>query len=495
MARKAAQRRGELEPLARDARARIEARFAQSSRLHACVPPGMPARELLDAPRIDAQRAPDVAQRRARAVADDGGGERRAIAPVFLVEVLDDLLAALVLEVDVDVGWLVALAADEALEEHARARGVDLGDAQAIADRRIRRRAAPLAQDAAAAREAHDVGHREEIRLVVQLGDQRELVLDLFEDLLRRAARIARRQAFEDERAQPARRRMPGRDDLLRILVAQLVERETAALGDSDAFVEQFARVQARQAQATPQVLFGVRRERVAERLQRHVQPDRGERVLQRLARANVAEHVADGHARHAHRVGDASRGFEQRRVVAAHEQRNAEPAAAVEAFAQEARLLQQAFGGRLGARSVDGDDRRGHQQCEAVIDACIEVVDEQPVRAFVGTHARVRDQLRQVAVAVARGGEQHETRLVAKGVVQRELGADDERQPGVACAQMRTHDAGKRTLVGDRQRRIAERLRALDQLFGMRGAAQEREVRDAVQFGVAGKHGAAVQD
>jgi hypothetical protein len=33
------------------------------------------------------------------------------------VEVLDDLLAALVLEVDVDVGRLVALAADEALEQ------------------------------------------------------------------------------------------------------------------------------------------------------------------------------------------------------------------------------------------------------------------------------------------------------------------------------------------------------------------------------------------
>ena len=68
----------------------------------------------------------------------------------------------------------------------------------------------------------------------------------------------------------------------------------------------------------------------------------------------------------------------------------------------------------------------------------------------------------------------------------------------------MRAHDAGERAFVGDRQRRIAERLRALDQLFGMRGAAQEREVRDAVQFGVmreydrgkhdGGKHGASAQ-
>ena len=62
----------------------------------------------------------DVAQRAARAVADDRGGERGAVAAVFAVDVLDDLLAPLVLEVDVDVGRLVALARDEALERAAR---------------------------------------------------------------------------------------------------------------------------------------------------------------------------------------------------------------------------------------------------------------------------------------------------------------------------------------------------------------------------------------
>jgi hypothetical protein len=115
----------------------------------------------------------------ARAVADDHGGERGAVAAVLGVDVLDDLFAALVLEVDVDVGRLVALAADEALEQHAHARRVHLGHAQAVADRRIGRRAAALAQDAAAARKAHHVVHGEEVHLVAQLGDQRQLVLDL----------------------------------------------------------------------------------------------------------------------------------------------------------------------------------------------------------------------------------------------------------------------------------------------------------------------------
>jgi len=49
----------------------------------------------------------------------------------------------------------------------------------------------------------------------------------------------------------------------------------------------------------------------------------------------------------------------------------------------------------------------------------------------------------------------------------------------------VRAHDAGDGALVGDRQRRIAEFARLLDQFLGVRGAAQEAEVGEAVQFGV----------
>ena len=59
----------------------------------------------------------DLAHRRARAVGDDGGGDAGALAAVFPVDVLHHLLAPLVLEIDVDVGRLVALGRDEALEE------------------------------------------------------------------------------------------------------------------------------------------------------------------------------------------------------------------------------------------------------------------------------------------------------------------------------------------------------------------------------------------
>jgi hypothetical protein len=42
---------------------------------------------------------------------------RRELATAFPVDVLHDLFAPLVLEIDVDVGRLLALDADEALEE------------------------------------------------------------------------------------------------------------------------------------------------------------------------------------------------------------------------------------------------------------------------------------------------------------------------------------------------------------------------------------------
>ena len=88
--------------------------------MRAAVEPVLALRDRLDALQVDAERAADVAQRRARPVADDDRRERRAMAAVLAVDVLDDLFAALVLEVDVDVGRLVALGADEALEQQRR---------------------------------------------------------------------------------------------------------------------------------------------------------------------------------------------------------------------------------------------------------------------------------------------------------------------------------------------------------------------------------------
>ena len=63
------------------------------------------------------------------------------------------------LEIDVDVGRLLALLGNEALEQKLAGRRIDRGDAEAIADRAVRRRPAPLAQD----RRIEAAGERDDV--------------------------------------------------------------------------------------------------------------------------------------------------------------------------------------------------------------------------------------------------------------------------------------------------------------------------------------------
>src|SRR5690606_31257497 len=69
------------------------------------------------------------------------------------------------------------------------------------------------------------------------------------------------------------------------------------------------------------------------------------------------------------------------------------------------------------------------------------------------------------------------------------ELRAYDQWQTGLTSLQVCPDDAGHRAFVGDRQGRVVELMRPLDQLLGVGGAAQEREVADAVKLGVGGGH------
>ena len=64
----------------------------------------------------------DFADGGAAAIGDDGGGDAGMVAAVVLVDVLDHLLAPLVLEIDVDVGRLAAIRGDEALEQQVALR-------------------------------------------------------------------------------------------------------------------------------------------------------------------------------------------------------------------------------------------------------------------------------------------------------------------------------------------------------------------------------------
>ena len=240
----------------------------------------------------EAEGLAHVADRALRAVGDHGGGEGGALAAVLPVEVLDHGLAALVLEIDIDVGGLVALLGDEALEQDLDARGVHLGDPEAVADRRVGRRAPPLAQDPLGAGKAHDVLDRQEIGLIAQLRDEHELVLHLGPDLGRHPARPAPGHTGMGQGPEVARRRLARRHQLLRILVAQLIEREPAAPRDLEGLAQEPLGIKTGQRLPIAEMALAVRVEGVTRGLERGPEPDGRERILQGLPLAAVHVYI-----------------------------------------------------------------------------------------------------------------------------------------------------------------------------------------------------------
>ena len=340
MARERDQLRRQLHPEPDDRRLGIEAALAQPlGRDAAAVEPVLALRHRLDPLQVQPQRAADVAQRRAGPVADDDRGERGAVPAVLPVDVLDHLLAPLVLEVDVDVGRLVALDADEAAEEERRAARVDLGDEEAVADERVGGAAAPLAEDFLRARPRDDVGDGEEVRLVLQLGDDGELALDRLPVFVGQAVGEALRDAGLDELAQPRRRRLARGNDLLRVFVLQLAEREAAAAGEDHRVLEPLGLVERGEAPARAQVLLGVGREREAAFGDGLREARRGERVLQRLSRAHVHQHVAGGDDRQRSELRDADDGVDELVVAGAVQQLEGDRGAVLEPGLQPHRV------------------------------------------------------------------------------------------------------------------------------------------------------------
>ena len=154
--------------------------------------------------------------------------------PYFCVDVLDHLLAPLMLEIDVDVGRLLALLGNEPLEQQVAGRRVDRGDAERIADGAVRRAPAPLAEDrrAKAAGEGDDVVDGQEIAREVELLDQLQLVVELGQHLVRDAVAPALPSRPPRSDARDAAAACGPRAPLARIFIAQLVEAEMDGVGE-----------------------------------------------------------------------------------------------------------------------------------------------------------------------------------------------------------------------------------------------------------------------
>ena len=104
-----------------------------------------------------------VLEHRAGPVGDHVGDHGGPFSTVPAVAVLDDLLAALRLEIQIDVGRAATLLGQEPLERQAEADGIDPGEIEAAAHRRVGARTPYLAHDVLVPGEVDDVPHHEEV--------------------------------------------------------------------------------------------------------------------------------------------------------------------------------------------------------------------------------------------------------------------------------------------------------------------------------------------
>ena len=454
---------------------RVETRLAQAL-LHRClaVAPAIAVGQQCDLVRRQAERLGHVAHRALAAITDHRGGQRGTAATVLGIDVLQHFLAAFMLEVDVDIGWLVALFGQEARHQQAALGRIHHSDAQREAHGRIRRRAAALAEDVACLGETDDVFHGQEERFVLQLLDQRELTVDLRGHGGGHALRPALAHAAFREFAQPRGGRVARRHQLGRIAVVDVaLEVEPATPRQRHRGVDQGARIDVAQRPSRAQVAFAVAEEVLAAFGQRCDMADRRHRVLQRATAAHVHVHVAGRHRHH----GEACGGLEQAResggIVLLTVQFDRHVRAIAEHRLQPSPLRFVDLACRQPEREQAADGRIDVGQ------EALHVLPREPVALLVDGAPGGGDQFAQPRVAGRGFHQQHALQSTRQG----ELAADDEGHLRRARRLPTAHDAGQRAFVGDRERFITEIACALEQFLRTGRAAQEREVRQAMQF------------
>ena len=122
------------------------------------------------------QHAAHVAQHGAGLELAEGDDVGHAMGAVALAHIGDHLVAAVLAEVDVEVGHRHALGIEEALEQEPEADRVEIGDGERVGDQRARAGAAPRPTGMPCGLGPFDeVGDDQEIALIVHAGDDIEL--------------------------------------------------------------------------------------------------------------------------------------------------------------------------------------------------------------------------------------------------------------------------------------------------------------------------------
>src|SRR5262245_53397688 len=128
-----------------------------------------------------------------------GSANGSAFARITLVYILNDFFAAFMLEIDVDIGRLVARLRNESREKELGRFGIDFGYTEAKAHCAVRRRTPSLAENVFFLRKSHDIMHSKEIARIIEFLDDAQLFHDVIGDVLGYAMRIAHLSAGPGE--------------------------------------------------------------------------------------------------------------------------------------------------------------------------------------------------------------------------------------------------------------------------------------------------------
>jgi hypothetical protein len=240
-----------------------------------------------------------------------------ALATEARIDILHHLFAPLVLEIDVDVGRLVAFGGDESLEQEIVLRRIDFRYAEAEADRRIGGGAASLRKNFPRAREAYDVVDGEEIGGVVQFGDELQLVQQERFDILRDSGWITLFRARESKGFERFLFAGVAFAQFARIFVSEVAELEREPFQEAHGLRDRFGRLreEPRHFLRALQMLFAVRIEEITGAIERRLFPDAGERVGERPSLRNMHMRVIDRDERQVLRA----RQFDPARESSAH--------------------------------------------------------------------------------------------------------------------------------------------------------------------------------
>ncbi len=432
-----------------------------------------------------AQRLAHVPHGAAGAKTHDGCAQRGAVTAVMVIDPLDHFLPPVVLEVHVYVRRLPAGSRYEALEQQVGLCRVQASDAQHVANGGVGGATPPLAQDVTAAGKADDAVDGQEVRCILKLRDQVQLVPQLIENFVWNASGIAPCRTVPGHPLQGLLRRKLGVPDLVRILVAQVAEIEPAA---SHQFQGAFHGVgvageqpghlggglQVPVGMAFPPEPGGVNGGALA---------DAGDDILQDAALRHVIQHVAGGDHRRPGGPAQFCQAIQPGCIAGPPPHRPGQVGAARRVGAQPGKLPGQ--GGIVG--------RHQHQQQPGI--GRRHVVPSQVAAALVarpppGPRPAQRQQPAQPSpcLTVPRKGQQRGTRHARRFRPQVQAAAGNQPHAGFLRAFPCLHDAGDRVAVGDAQRRNAQFLGLAEQLVRMAGAAQEGVVARDLQLGIAAR-------